>query len=55
VPHQTARCVRARAQVKAHATKLAASGFRVLIPDIYKGAVGVDKEEASHLMSNLDW
>ncbi len=27
----------------------------MLIPDIYKGAVGVDKEEASHLMGALDW
>jgi carboxymethylenebutenolidase len=25
------------------------------LPDIYKGKVGVDKEEAHHLMSNLDF
>lgn len=42
-------------QVKAHATRLSNSGFRVVIPDIYKGKVGVDKEEAAHLMNNLDW
>jgi hypothetical protein len=42
-------------QVKSHAERLAKAGFRVLIPDIYKGAVGVDKEEASHLMGALDW
>lgn len=24
-------------------------------PDLYKGKVGVDKEEAQHLMSNLDF
>jgi dienelactone hydrolase len=42
-------------QVKAHAQKLASAGFRVLIPDIYKGAIGVDKEEASHLMGAMDW
>lgn len=30
-------------------------GFRVLVPDLYKGKVGVDAEEASHLMSNLDF
>lgn len=30
-------------------------GARVLIPDIYKGKVGVDAEEAHHLMSNLDF
>ena len=43
------------AQVKAHAQKLVSSGYRVLIPDLYKGKVGVDKEEASHLMGHLDW
>jgi hypothetical protein len=26
-----------------------------LIPDIYRGKVGVNKEEASHLLSKLDW
>jgi Dienelactone hydrolase family len=30
-------------------------GYRVLVPDLYKGKVGVDKEEAHHLMDNLDW
>lgn len=30
-------------------------GARVLIPDIYKGKIGVDAEEAHHLMSNLDF
>lgn len=30
-------------------------GFRVLVPDLYRGALGVDAEEAHHLMSNLDW
>jgi carboxymethylenebutenolidase len=43
-------------QVKRHARKLAAAGcFRVIVPDIYKGKVGVDKEEAAHLMNALDW
>ena len=41
--------------MKRHAAKLASHGFRVLVPDIYKGKIGIDKEEASHLMSNLDW
>jgi carboxymethylenebutenolidase len=50
--HPNQRCF---PQVKAHAQKLAASGYRVLIPDLYKGKVGVDKEEASHLMGHLDW
>eukprot|EP00882_Tetradesmus_deserticola_P011083 GHRQ01011718.1.p1 GENE.GHRQ01011718.1~~GHRQ01011718.1.p1 ORF type:complete len:281 (+),score=86.17 GHRQ01011718.1:216-1058(+) len=42
--------------IKEHAHLIAdAGGFRVLIPDLYKGKVGVDKEEASHLMNNLDF
>ena len=42
--------------VKALASTIAEKGgFRVLIPDIYKGAIGVDKEEASHMMGNLDF
>lgn len=30
-------------------------GLRVLIPDLYKGKLGVTGEEAHHLMENLDW
>jgi len=41
--------------IKEHATKIASHGYRCLIPDIYHGKIGIDKEEASHLMSNLDW
>jgi|TARA_B100000513_G_scaffold159516_1_gene76941 carboxymethylenebutenolidase len=41
--------------IKEHALKIAAQGYRVLIPDVYKGKLGVDKEEAHHLMSNLDF
>lgn len=41
--------------IRAHALKLASNGFRVAIPDIYRGKIGVDAEEASHLMQNLDW
>ena len=28
---------------------------RCLVPDIYHGKIGVDKEEALHLMDTLDW
>lgn len=36
--------------IKEHATLLKdATGFRVLIPDLYKGKIGVDKEEAHHV------
>jgi len=41
--------------IKIHAAKIASMGFRVAIPDIYRGKIGVDAEEASHLMQNLDW
>eukprot|EP00210_Caulerpa_lentillifera_P005876 g5619.t1 len=30
-------------------------GYRCLLPDLYKGKIGVDKEEAAHLMTNLGW
>jgi dienelactone hydrolase len=36
--------------IKEHAQLIAgAGGFRVLIPDLYKGKVGLDAEEASHV------
>lgn len=41
--------------VKAHAVRLHELGYTVCIPDLYKGKLGVDVEEAHHLMSNLDW
>lgn len=31
------------------ATTLSSHGFRCLVPDLYKGKVGVDAEEASHV------
>lgn len=41
--------------VKGHALKLASQGYRCLVPDIYHGKIGIEKEEAHHLFSNLDW
>ena len=42
--------------IKVTASKLAEEGgYRVLVPDIYKGKIGVNAEEAHHLMSNLDF
>jgi len=37
------------------ADKFAKHGFKVLCPDMYRGKVGKNNEEAGHLMSNLDW
>lgn len=42
-------------QVKRQAARIAAEGYRCLIPDLYKGKVGVDVEEAQHNMENLDF
>ena len=41
--------------VKSIAKKIAARGYRAPIPDLYRGKIGVDAEEAHHLMTNLDW
>ena len=41
--------------IRAHALRISKEGYRVLVPDLYKGALGVSVEEAHHLMSNLDW
>eukprot|EP00933_Yihiella_yeosuensis_P046045 TRINITY_DN41517_c0_g1_i1.p1 TRINITY_DN41517_c0_g1~~TRINITY_DN41517_c0_g1_i1.p1 ORF type:complete len:305 (+),score=64.26 TRINITY_DN41517_c0_g1_i1:96-917(+) len=42
--------------IKEKAVKIADAGkYRVLVPDLYKGKVGVDVEEANHMMSNLDF
>eukprot|EP00002_Diphylleia_rotans_P016006 TRINITY_DN3104_c0_g2_i1.p1 TRINITY_DN3104_c0_g2~~TRINITY_DN3104_c0_g2_i1.p1 ORF type:complete len:235 (-),score=55.48 TRINITY_DN3104_c0_g2_i1:125-829(-) len=30
-------------------------GAYCLIPDLYRGKIGIDKEEAHHLLTNLDW
>ncbi len=35
--------------------KFAKHGFKVLCPDMYRGKVGKNHEEAGHLMNNLDW
>lgn len=36
--------------IKAHALKInKAGGYRCLVPDLYKGKIGVDKEEAAHV------
>ena len=42
-------------EVQAHAERLAGDGFRVIVPDLYRGELGVEAEEAQHLMDGLDW
>lgn len=44
-------------EIKNHAQKIAQfdSGYKTLIPDLYRGKVGLDVAEAQHLMDDLDW
>ncbi|CAN1843583.1 hypothetical protein LINPERHAP1_LOCUS37182 [Linum perenne] len=44
-------------EVKNHAIKISQlePGFKALIPDLYRGKVGLDAAEALHLLTNLDW
>jgi len=37
------------------ADRLAATGFDVLVPDLYRGRVAATGDEANHLMEGLDW
>ncbi|HET9219889.1 MAG TPA: dienelactone hydrolase family protein [Terriglobia bacterium] len=42
-------------QIKGAANRLTAAGFRTLVPDLYRGKVTVEAQEAHHLMSNLNF
>jgi carboxymethylenebutenolidase len=42
-------------QIKGVANRLAADGYRVLVPDLYRGQLGLDAKEAEHLMNNLNF
>ena len=42
-------------QIKGVARRLADAGYRALVPDLYRGKIGVDAEEAEHLMNQLDF
>jgi carboxymethylenebutenolidase len=42
-------------QIKGVANRLAASGYRALVPDLYRGKLTLDAAEADHLMGNLDF
>ncbi|WCJ37534.1 alpha/beta-Hydrolases superfamily protein [Euphorbia peplus] len=44
-------------EIKNHALKISQlePGFKALIPDLYRGKVGVEVAEAQHLMDGLDW
>ena len=42
-------------QIKGVANKLAAAGYRALVPDLYRGKVAVEAKEAEHLMTGLNF
>ena len=42
-------------QIKGVANQLAAAGYRALVPDLYRGKVTVEAQEAQHLMSGLNF
>ncbi|MCS3470050.1 carboxymethylenebutenolidase [Pseudomonas sp. JUb42] len=42
-------------QIRGVADRLAASGYVVLVPDLYRGSMTVEEEEAHHLMEQLDF
>jgi len=42
-------------QIKGVANRFTAAGYRALVPDLYRGKVTVEAEEAQHLMTNLNF
>jgi carboxymethylenebutenolidase len=42
-------------QIKGVANRFAAQGYRALVPDLYRGQVGLDAKEAEHLMGTLNF
>jgi carboxymethylenebutenolidase len=42
-------------QIKGVADKLAKAGYRALVPDLYRGKMALEANEAEHLMTNLNF
>ncbi len=42
-------------QIRGVADKLAAAGYRALVPDLYRGKVALEVNEADHLMKDLNF
>ena len=42
-------------EIKGIPEKLAAAGYRALVPDLYRGKQTLDAKEAEHLMQGLDF
>jgi carboxymethylenebutenolidase len=43
------------AQIRGVADRLALAGYQALVPDLYRGKLTVESEEAHHLMTGLDF
>ncbi len=42
-------------QMKGVGERFAEAGYRALVPDLYRGRITQDPDEASHMMDGLDW
>jgi carboxymethylenebutenolidase len=42
-------------QIKGVADRLGKAGYRAIVPDLFRGKVAKNRDEASHMMSGLDW
>src|SRR5687768_1428716 len=42
-------------QIKDTADRIAAQGYRALVPDLFRGKLASDAQEASHLMNGLNF
>jgi carboxymethylenebutenolidase len=42
-------------QIRGVADRLGEAGYRVIVPDLYRGKVGLEVKEAEHLMGDLDF
>lgn len=42
-------------QIKKTGDRFAEAGFRTIVPDLYRGRLTTDADEANHLMGGLDW
>ena len=42
-------------EVKAVADRLASAGYRALVPDLYRGKLAIEANEAEHLMGDLNF
>ncbi|MGE3674558.1 MAG: dienelactone hydrolase family protein, partial [Polyangiaceae bacterium] len=42
-------------QMKGLAERMAGAGFRALVPDLYRGKIAKDGDEANHMMGELNF